>query len=41
MKKEIKLKQEDFKDVDFRKIKNVNFVNVQGETVIVEVEINV
>ena len=38
MKKEIVIKQEEKKEVDFKKIKNVTSVDVSPERIILEVE---
>jgi len=38
MKKKIELKQEDIKEIDFSKIKNVNFVENTKDKLIIEFE---
>jgi hypothetical protein len=37
--KQIKLKQEDFPEIDFSKIYKVNFVDVNSEKLTIEVEV--
>ena len=39
MKIKIKIKQRDHKEVDFRKIKNINFVDVKVDEMLIEAEI--